>query len=365
MANLFIVGNKIFPGASVGGGPSPGVTLTFPVTLPFMYCADPEEGKPLFNASIYIGNPSTDPEIPANQKTVDAITESGTQIPMTQPINTGAGGIPEYLGSPIQLYTDGNFSLKIVDSDGAQQYYAPDLASIETIDPDTLDLYAKLASPVFTGDPQAPTPAPGDNDTSIATTAFVNTAITGGTTTYAPLADPVFTGDPQAPTPTFGDNDNSLATTAFVQAAISAPTFKGFSASSSTSQSEFNTEKIVNSTTITGLAEDYDTDSWFNLASGEFLPLEPGYYTFSANIEISDVDTEFKIYLKKNGTDVTGAIGGNETTDLTNEVAANFTKTVYLNGTSDYVGFYFRGNVGSSNSFDINQIAIEAFFVGS
>jgi hypothetical protein len=30
-----------------------------------------------------------------------------------------------------------------------------------------------LASPVFTGDPQAPTPATADNDTSIATTAFV------------------------------------------------------------------------------------------------------------------------------------------------------------------------------------------------
>jgi hypothetical protein len=41
------------------------------------------------------------------------------------------------------------------------------------------DLAAKaaLASPVFTGDPKAPTPAPADNDTSIATTAFVAAAI--------------------------------------------------------------------------------------------------------------------------------------------------------------------------------------------
>ncbi|GEM_PF-5959007 len=36
---------------------------------------------------------------------------------------------------------------------------------------------AALASPTFTGDPKAPTPAVGDNDTSIATTAFVNTAL--------------------------------------------------------------------------------------------------------------------------------------------------------------------------------------------
>lgn len=37
--------------------------------------------------------------------------------------------------------------------------------------------YAPKASPVFTGNPTAPTPAANDNDTSIATTAFVTTAV--------------------------------------------------------------------------------------------------------------------------------------------------------------------------------------------
>jgi hypothetical protein len=41
----------------------------------------------------------------------------------------------------------------------------------------------------------------------------------GGWTVAAPQASPVFTGDPQAPTAAFGDNDTSIATTAFVQAA--------------------------------------------------------------------------------------------------------------------------------------------------
>jgi hypothetical protein len=128
--------------------------------------------------------------------------------------------------------------------------------------------YALIASPTFTGDPKAPTPATADNDTSIATTAFVKaqgyvtssgvTAVSGTApvvssggstpaismavatgsvpgylsagdwTTFngkattasvalkADIASPTFTGDPKAPTPTAGDNDTSLATTAFV-----------------------------------------------------------------------------------------------------------------------------------------------------
>lgn len=40
--------------------------------------------------------------------------------------------------------------------------------------------------------------------------------------TKAPIASPTFTGDPKAPTPAAGDNDTSLATTQFVQTAIAA-----------------------------------------------------------------------------------------------------------------------------------------------
>jgi len=43
-----------------------------------------------------------------------------------------------------------------------------------------------------------------------------------GSCGYAPLASPVFTGDPQAPSPAIGDNDTSIATTAFVVNSISA-----------------------------------------------------------------------------------------------------------------------------------------------
>lgn len=50
---------------------------------------------------------------------------------------------------------------------------------------------------------------------------FLKADGTVDSTAYAPLASPALTGNPTAPTPTLGDNDTSIATTAFVQAAFS------------------------------------------------------------------------------------------------------------------------------------------------
>jgi hypothetical protein len=89
-----------------------------------------------------------------------------------------------------------------------------------------LNLKANLASPAFSGNPTAPTPAFPDNDTSIATTAFVSG-------NFAPIMDPFFGGNPQAPTPATADNDQSIATTAYVKAnmvglaPLASPTFTG------------------------------------------------------------------------------------------------------------------------------------------
>jgi len=69
----------------------------------------------------------------------------------------------------------------------------------------------------------AATQAPGTSNTSIATTAFVAAS-------FAPLASPTFTGVPQAPTPTLNDNTTKIATTAFVfanAATLDSPTFTG------------------------------------------------------------------------------------------------------------------------------------------
>ena len=50
---------------------------------------------------------------------------------------------------------------------------------------------ARIADPVFTGNPTAPTPTAGDNDTSIATTAFVTTAVANIVGTATPIMDGV------------------------------------------------------------------------------------------------------------------------------------------------------------------------------
>ena len=79
-----------------------------------------------------------------------------------------------------------------------------------------LDLKANLASPTFTGTPNAPTAAKATNTTQIATTAFVKTVVGD----YAPKASPDLTGTPTAPTATAGTNTTQIATTAFVKVAV-------------------------------------------------------------------------------------------------------------------------------------------------
>ncbi|EFB1507299.1 phage tail protein [Escherichia coli] len=111
--------------------------------------------------------------------------------------------------------------------------------------------YAQKHNPTFTGEPKAPTPAAGNNTSRIATTEFVQAAITalinGAPATLdtlkeiaaainndpkfsttinnalalkAPLSSPALTGTPTAPTAAQSVNNTQIATTAFVKSAI-------------------------------------------------------------------------------------------------------------------------------------------------
>ncbi|EKM0451811.1 phage tail protein [Escherichia coli] len=143
---------------------------------------------------------------------------------------------------------------KYVDDKALElKVYADDQMAKHLAAPDPHSQYATKASPTFTGTPKAPTPAAGNNTTQVATTAFVQAALTalinGAPATLdtlkeiaaainndpnfsttinnalalkAPLSSPALTGTPTAPTAAQSVNNTQIATTAFVKSAIAA-----------------------------------------------------------------------------------------------------------------------------------------------
>lgn len=98
---------------------------------PWGYYPDPTVGRPLFDGYIYVGEPDTDPEIATNRIQVKALQEDGSLVNIAQPIRTGAGGVPMLNGSPVQLQTEGEHSLKVLNRNQVQVYYAPSLVGGE------------------------------------------------------------------------------------------------------------------------------------------------------------------------------------------------------------------------------------------
>ncbi|OKU20279.1 phage tail-collar fiber domain-containing protein [Escherichia coli] len=143
---------------------------------------------------------------------------------------------------------------KYVDDKALElKVYADDQMAKHLAAPDPHSQYAPKESPTFTGTPKAPTPAAGNNTTQIATTEFVQAALTalinGAPATLdtlkeiaaainndpkfsttinnalalkAPLSSPALTGTPTAPTAAQSVNNTQVATTAFVKSAIAA-----------------------------------------------------------------------------------------------------------------------------------------------
>ena len=143
----------------------------------------------------------------------------------------------------------GTTSIAVTIQDDSHNHTIANIDDLQS----TLDGKVSASSPTLTGTPIAPTASASTNTTQIATTAFVQTAITNlvdsspsalntlnelasaigddanfSTTinnslaTKAPLASPTLTGNPVAPTQSAGDNSTKIATTAFVTTATGA-----------------------------------------------------------------------------------------------------------------------------------------------
>ncbi|WP_258305536.1 phage tail protein [Pectobacterium polaris] len=187
------------------------------------------------------------------------------QLETSDPVVAGPGGISNRQAEQLASRTAYLKKMQETTGDSVQKHLAAS---------DPHAQYAPKNSPALTGTPTAPTTAQTANNTQIATTAFVKSAIAAlisgspaaldtlqelanalgndpnfSTTVlkaiadvksdvanklnahasildahpqYAPKASPAFTGTPTAPTAASGANDTQLATTAFVKAAIAA-----------------------------------------------------------------------------------------------------------------------------------------------
>ncbi|HEE9987575.1 TPA: tail fiber domain-containing protein [Citrobacter freundii] len=105
------------------------------ISMPANTFSMPRQFKAISNGRIFIGLPDTDPVNPANQIPVYIINESGAEVQVAQPIIINAGGFPVYNGQIAKFVTKQNYSMAVLDSYNAQQFYWPDLA---LADPATL-----------------------------------------------------------------------------------------------------------------------------------------------------------------------------------------------------------------------------------
>ena len=72
---------------------------------------------------MYFGKPDLDPVIFTNQKQVYYIQENGDLVAASQPIILSAGGNPTYNGDAVTLGIDGEYSTKVLNKLGVQEYY--------------------------------------------------------------------------------------------------------------------------------------------------------------------------------------------------------------------------------------------------
>lgn len=117
------------------------------VSLPLDYFPDPKKGRPIFNGQIFVGDPDTDPQVLANRKDIVARQEDGTEIPISpaeQPVRTSAGGVPEYNGATVQILVEGNYSIKVLDKGGSQEYFWPNVFDGEPVTLDYVNSSAVL-----------------------------------------------------------------------------------------------------------------------------------------------------------------------------------------------------------------------------
>ena len=161
------------------------------------------------------------PSLPTGATAVTQAVDTGGILIATTGYVVGQGYLKSATASSTYLTSATASSTYLTSATASSTYLASATAA---------STYAPLASPALTGNPTAPTPTAGDNDTSIATTAFVQTAVAVvavnslGTQTFASGGN-TFTGIPswaKSITIAVGNMDSSSTTDVLVRIGTSA-----------------------------------------------------------------------------------------------------------------------------------------------
>lgn len=174
--------------------------LILPLAEPALLATgEPDTGAVL---SVFIAGGSTPASLYA---------DAGLTTPITNPQVSDSAG--RFYGQSSLIWADSSqaYDVTMVESDGETFSWADVYLLGEATN---VSGFAPIFSPIFQGNPQAPTPSLSDNSNSIATTQYV---MGQG---YAPTNSPAFTGVPTAPTAAPGTDTTQLATTEFVETAL-------------------------------------------------------------------------------------------------------------------------------------------------
>ena len=129
----------------------------------------------------------------ASQAAQLALTAQEGDVAVRSDINRSYihnGGAAGTMADWQELLTPTDAVLSVAGRTGAIVLAIADITGLQAV----LDAKAALASPALTGTPTCPTAAPGTNTTQLASTAFVQAAITAALANYLPKNNPTFTG---------------------------------------------------------------------------------------------------------------------------------------------------------------------------
>ena len=235
-----------------------------------------------------------------------------------------------------------------------------------------------FSNAALTGTPTAPTANSATNNTQIATTSFVSTAInnlidsapgtlntlnelaaalgddanfsttiTNSLTLKAPLASPALTGTPTAPTPSASDNSTQLATTAYVTNACNNVSIAVDTALSSTSTNPVENQVIhaalanVQGTLTFSPVSDNNSNPSTSAQIKSYVDSNSGKWTSNGN----------KIYYN---TDNVGIGTNNPSVLLDLRATAGQVLSIGSSSAStSYMGFYYNGSTSRTGYFGI------------